>query len=223
MAQNPAAALLGVFGSFLKPLQQQGFSAFSNPALFLAPAANHLLARDADCQRRLKSQSNKVLELRATPVVVRLKVTDAGFFEPAAPGVPADTTIAVELKDALPALRDRQKAMSATSIEGDAELAATVSYLLEHLRWDPEDDLAQVVGDERAVMAMRFFSQVVEGVLGTGQRLSEATREYMLHEQAIAVGQTDMDRFVDEVSRLRDDLARLEKRVQRLDTTEGGA
>jgi len=223
MAQNPAAALLGVFGSFLKPLQQQGLSAFSNPALFLAPAANHLLARDADCQRRLKSQANKVLELRASPIVVRLMVNASGFLEPAAPVVPADTTIAVDLKDALPALRDRQKAMSATSIQGDVELAATVSYLLEHLRWDPEEDLAQVVGDERAVMAMRFFSQVVEGVLGTGQRLSDATREYMLHEQAIAVSQTDMDRFADEVRHLRDDMARLEKRVQRLGATEGEA
>jgi ubiquinone biosynthesis protein UbiJ len=135
--------------------------------------------------------------------------------------VPASTVLSVPLKDALAALRDRDKAMASTSIEGDAELAATLSYLVEHLRWDPEDDLAQIVGDERAVMAMRFFSQVSQNLAQTGSRFAAASREYVLHEQAMVVSKGDLDRFADDVRRLRDDCARLEKRVGVLSPSKG--
>jgi ubiquinone biosynthesis protein UbiJ len=32
-------------------------------------------------------------------------------------------------------------------IEGDVQLAAEVNWLVDHVRWDVEDDLARLVGD----------------------------------------------------------------------------
>jgi ubiquinone biosynthesis protein UbiJ len=55
----------------------------------------------------------------------------------------------------------------AIRIEGDVQLAAEVNWLIDHVRWDPEEDLARLIGDapahtlaqnaKRAVDALRSF------------------------------------------------------------------
>jgi ubiquinone biosynthesis protein UbiJ len=35
-------------------------------------------------------------------------------------------------------------------IEGDVQLAAEVNWLIDHVRWDPEEDLARLIGDAPA-------------------------------------------------------------------------
>jgi ubiquinone biosynthesis protein UbiJ len=54
-------------------------------------------------------------------------------------------------------------------IEGDVQLAAEVNWLFDHVRWDPEEDVARLIGDapahtlvqtaKRAVEALRAFVQ----------------------------------------------------------------
>lgn len=223
MAQNPVASLFGAINQFIQPFQREGVVALSNPAVFLAPAINHVLVKDADCLRRLRQQAGKVLEIRAEPIVTRLGITAAGLVEAAPASAPVSTTISVPLADALVALRDRARAMATTRIEGDVELAATLSYLVEHLRWDPEDDLATIIGDTRAVMVMRFFSQMVQGLGDTGSRLSAMSREYVVNEHNLVVIRPELEQFAAAVRTLRDDCARLEKRIDRLSADRGTA
>ena len=52
-------------------------------------------------------------------------------------------------------------------IEGDVQLAAEVNWLVDHVRWNPEEDLARLVGDAQA----RFLFQL-------GQRLLDGLRQY---------------------------------------------
>jgi len=57
----------------------------------------------------------------------------------------------------------------AIRIEGDVQLAAEVNWLIDHVRWDPEEDLSRLIGDapahtlaqtaKRAVDALRSFVQ----------------------------------------------------------------
>jgi ubiquinone biosynthesis protein UbiJ len=57
----------------------------------------------------------------------------------------------------------------AIRIEGDVQLAAEVNWLIDHVRWDPEEDVARLMGDapahtlvqtaKRAVDALRSFVQ----------------------------------------------------------------
>jgi ubiquinone biosynthesis protein UbiJ len=35
-------------------------------------------------------------------------------------------------------------------IEGDVQLAAEINWLIDHVRWDAEEDLARLVGDAAA-------------------------------------------------------------------------
>ena len=38
----------------------------------------------------------------------------------------------------------------AVRVEGDVQLAADVNWLVDHLRWDIEEDVARVIGDAPA-------------------------------------------------------------------------
>ena len=58
-------------------------------------------------------------------------------------------TLGNSLRRVLLSSLDGAKA-TAIQIEGDVQLAADVNWLVDHVRWDVEDDLARIVGDAPA-------------------------------------------------------------------------
>jgi len=54
-------------------------------------------------------------------------------------------------------------------IEGDAGFAADVAWLIDHLRWEAEEDLARLIGDapaHQAMRAARALRQALQPLLG---------------------------------------------------------
>jgi ubiquinone biosynthesis protein UbiJ len=198
----------------------------------LVPVLNHLLSQDRACQQRLKAQAHKTLAVCLSSAVLCLEVQDNGLVALAPTPNPADVTISLELPEVLPLVvgwafasamqkqQAMQKVMAAATIEGDAELAACVSYLVEHLRWDLEDDLSKIFGDSVAVGLMRLGTQAQHFMVDNVRRLSESLREYAVYERGWLVSHEQLDLFADQVRRLRDDVDRLEKRINRVN---GGA
>lgn len=194
----------------------------------LVPVINHLLSQDRVCQRRLKAQAYKTIVVRLSSALLCLEVQDNGLVALAAAPNSADVTISLKLPEVLPLVagwafasatqkqQAMQKVMAAATIEGDAELATCVSYLVEHLRWDLEDDLSKIFGDSFAVGLMRLGARTQHFMVDSARRLSESLREYAVYEQGWLVSQEQSDLFADQVRRLRDDVERLEKRINRL-------
>jgi ubiquinone biosynthesis protein UbiJ len=59
----------------------------------------------------------------------------------------------------------------AVRIEGDVQLAAEVNWLVDHVRWDLEEDLARVMGDAPAhtvVQMARSMGQALAQFVGKG-------------------------------------------------------
>jgi ubiquinone biosynthesis protein UbiJ len=133
-----------------------------------------------------------------------------------------DVTIAVPL-DALPVfLQGGQAAvMKHVRIEGDAEFATTLAKLAEHLRWDPEEDLARVIGDAPAHRVGLVARAVQEQAQRTGRNLLDTFTEYFLDERPQLVRKSALDAFNAELSRTRDALARVEKRIERIEQQSG--
>jgi ubiquinone biosynthesis accessory factor UbiJ len=117
--------------------------------------ANHVLSREPTATARLAAHAGRRLSIEAEggpawlPALppLALAVTPAGLFEWSEAGVPADLRLTLRADD--PA---RWLAVAAGSakpdlaIDGDAALAADVSWLADNLRWDIEADLAGIVG-----------------------------------------------------------------------------
>ena len=101
-------------------------------------------------------------------------------------------------------------------IAGDTDFAAAIHHVARNLRWDVEEDLSRVFGDitahrmaEAGRTLDRWGTQALEN---TGR----AFAEYWTEEQPLIAGKRDLDEFNREVDALRDDVARLEKRIENL-------
>jgi ubiquinone biosynthesis accessory factor UbiJ len=130
---------------------------------------NHVLQQEPEAQARLKRQAGRLVEARWRVFTVRLVATPAGLLDLGSATAPPDLTLA--LADESPwslaqtALRGDKPPVR---IAGDVQLAAEVQWLVDHVRWDLEEDLARLIGDapahamgqagRRMVEALRSFA-----------------------------------------------------------------
>ncbi len=97
-----------------------------------------------------------------------------------------------------------------------------LGYLAEHLRWEPEEDLAKFVGDAGAHRAATFAREFAQRARRTGRNLLESIAEYLLDEDPQLVRRGELGTFGADLTRTRDALARLEKRLERLGAPAAG-
>jgi ubiquinone biosynthesis protein UbiJ len=185
-----------------------------------AAAVNHLLARESWARERLAPYAGKTARLSCPPVVLALLVQPDGYLGAVdETGTHQfDVTVSVP-SDALPAFVQGGQAavMKHVKIEGDAEFATVIAKLAEHLRWEPEEDLAKLIGDGPAWRVASVVRTVGEHVQRTGRNLLDTAAEYLLDENPQLVRRTALADFNVELARARDALARVEKRIERLE------
>ena len=113
------------------------------------------------------------------------------------------------------AARD-ETAWREVAITGDTDLASAIHHVARNLRWDVEEDLARVFGDvvaHRMAEAGRTFRRWGEQAAdNTGRTFAE----YWTEEQPLIAAARDLEEFSRAVDELRDDAARLEKRVEQI-------
>ena len=187
----------------------------ATPAVAFCFVLNHLLQAEDWARLRLAPFAGETVELRAPPLpTLRLRILPQGTVAvgEAAPGLVM--TLKPELLVAL--ARGADHALRAVSVEGNAKLAAEVLVLARHLRWDAEEDLSRFVGDiaaHRLAQAGRAFAA---WHLDAAQRLAAAVADYAAEEKQILARRADLEALGESLARLRDAIARLEKRVEHL-------
>ena len=185
-----------------------------------AAAVNHLLARESWARERLAPYAGKTARLTCSPVTLILLVGPDGYLSAVDESVTQQFDVVVSVpSDALPAFVQGGQAavMKHVKIEGDAEFATVIAKLAEHLRWEPEEDLAKLIGDGPAVRVATLVRSAHGQALRTGRNLLDSVAEYLLDEKPQLVRRTALDDFNAELARARDALARVEKRVERLE------
>lgn len=101
-------------------------------------------------------------------------------------------------------------------ITGDAFTAQAFQKLLKHARPDPEEELSRFVGDAAAHRAGTIARDVRDWAIGARATMGANVREYLQEESRQAPSRYEFERFGDSVGALRDDVARLEARINRL-------
>jgi len=177
-------------------------------------ALNHLLEQQPWAAERLRPFAGQALEFRCPPFPdLRLAITGSGLLDRAQ----AETANALVVKlspGALPLVLARDEtARKRVEIEGSADLAGAVDYLFRHLSWDFEEDLSGVFGDIVAHRLASAGKAFVAWQRDAALRLAESLAEYWTEEQPLLARPTDVESFCRDVDALRDDVARLEKRV----------
>jgi ubiquinone biosynthesis protein UbiJ len=158
----------------MNPLSWIGPLALPRLALLL----NHVVSSEPVAMARLKAHVGRTIDIRFTssfvppfaawlapgstsadwaPQPVRLTVTPAGLFEMSPASDPTASAASLTLTVHLTApwtlaRRALQGERPEVSIDGDAALAETASWLMKNLRWDLEDDLARWLGNTPSQM-----------------------------------------------------------------------
>jgi len=134
---------------------------------------NHVLMQEPAARERLQRQKGRQVQVCWRDQLFQCAFTPAGMLELTTPdgaGKVADLVLRVNEPSPFELAKTvLQGDKPAIRIEGDVQLAAEVNWLIDHVRWDPEEDLSRLIGDapahtlaqtaKRAVDALRTFVQ----------------------------------------------------------------
>ncbi|HEX3837866.1 MAG TPA: SCP2 sterol-binding domain-containing protein [Steroidobacteraceae bacterium] len=106
---------------------------------------------------------------------------------------------------------------SGAAISGDGEVAQQFSELLGLLKPEPEEELAQLIGDAPA----HHLGRLARRAFGFGERALRTSMnnvaEYLAHERRELVPKAEGRQLLDGIDALRDDVDRFEARLQHLE------
>lgn len=178
------------------------------------PAINRLLRINSWALERLRPHEGKTAKLVCPPLEARVTVTHTGELAWAERDAEPDVTIATTPGVLLRLSARDETAWSATQVSGDVQFAGAIDYVRRNIAWDYEEDLAQVFGDiaaHRMANAVRTLDQWARAGL---MNIAGAFAEYATYERPMIAAAPAVDAFNREVDEVRDDAARLEKRIE---------
>ncbi|MGV0986450.1 MAG: hypothetical protein ACOYB2_18020 [Limnohabitans sp.] len=157
-----AAQALPQFASNFQPPAWVVDESVNRLVLFL----NHVIQSEPEAMARLARQKGQRIELVWDRIQLQLTPTPAGLLERGRfEGFDLRLTVTeespVSLASAL-AKGDKPK----VRIEGDVQLAAEINWLIDHVRWDAEEDLARLVGDAMAHTLAQAARKAMEALRG---------------------------------------------------------
>lgn len=177
---------------------------------------NRFLRQQSWARERLLRHAGRHCVIQATPFQLGLGIQSDGLFSPETPGDTPDVRITLPADAAFRLLGKPESLLAGVRIEGSVDLAEDLGFVLRHLEFDLEGELASVIGDIPAHRLARTGRALKAGVGEAVRRSAENLRDYSVHESRQLVSPPELASFGQAVSSLRDDLARLEKRIARL-------
>jgi ubiquinone biosynthesis protein UbiJ len=109
---------------------------------------NHVLQTSPQAMARTRRLAGRTIQIRWQRHTLEWVFTGVGLLESRAAQPQADLVLSlgeVSLLDLLShGLRGERPPLR---IEGDVQMAAEVNWLVDHVRWSPEEDLARLLGD----------------------------------------------------------------------------
>ena len=177
---------------------------------------NHLVNQNAWAKEQLLAHGGKSVCFNIPPISATLTVLEDGGLAMAGESITADATVTIPLPVALRLLANDESATTLSTLEGDTELAATLSRVLRDMHWEYEEDLSHIIGDAPAHELSEFGRKTVAGVKKQTLNVAGMFTEYWQEERPLIAKKRHVMQFVQEVDTLRDDTERLEKRLDKL-------
>ena len=185
-------------------------------------AINHLLSGEDWALKRLQVFSGQSLRIRLGLLELPLQISASGFLlEQTLVGSSGNesSTVTITLPADAPArlVIDRASLIGSAQISGSAELAECLSFVFKNLRWDPQHDLAQVVGDiaaRRIAEGGRRFAgwQAIQMRNFAGNLV-----DFFTTEQPTLIQRDDAVGFASAVAQTQDSIEQLETRISKLE------
>lgn len=175
---------------------------------------NHVLEQSPYARAQLAESAGRRVAWVVPPVCIAGVITPDGWLaecqgEPEATLRLPITALLARLSGGFPMLND-------VVLEGESELAVRIAHISRHLAWHWVEDLSSVVGDIAAFRIERTVQTFCDHHRTFMRRLQESGVDYLQEEASLLARRRDVARFIADVDTLRDDVARCEKRLVRL-------
>lgn len=177
---------------------------------------NHLLGQATWARQRLAVFSGAQARIETGRISLLLRIDEAGYFTAGDAALGATVTISLPEDTPRRFLSDRASIFQTAKLSGSADFAECLGFVFRHLEWDSEADLARLLGDIPAHRIDRMAKASLRQAGESLERLGRNVVEYLTEESGALVGADELESFNRSVSTMRDDVERLEKRLQRL-------
>ncbi len=177
---------------------------------------NRLLARERWARDRLAPFAGRSARIEGGPFALQFGVRAGGTFETS--NSAPDVTISIDAAALPQALLEPRAIMRNVRLAGDAEFAQALSYVLQNLRPEPEEELSRFIGDAAAQRIVGFLRAAFAQAQDAGVRLATTAADYFVAENPLLVARSEADSFARDVASLRDAVERLGKRIDNLKT-----
>ena len=177
---------------------------------------HHLITQNQWARVELWPFVGKTVRFNVPPLSASLVILEDGSLAMAGEVSNADATIQISPSLALRLLAKDANAMSQVRIDGNTDLAKALAKVLQSMKWDYEEDLSKIIGDIPANKISQFAQKTGQEVKVQAINIAEMAAEYWQEENPIITKKRHVEAFVNEVDALRDDVARIEKRLAKL-------
>ena len=176
----------------------------------------HLTSQNNWSRAHLLPFSGKVVQFEIAFIKTNLLILGDGSLSIAGETTAPEATIHVPPILALRILAGDEAAKTQIKIEGDAHLATELSKILQLMRWDFEEDLSKIVGDIAANKTVSASKKAFTEARKQTINVAEMVSEFWQEEKPILAKKRHVTQFNAEVDTLKSDVARFEKRLEKL-------
>jgi len=176
----------------------------------------HIVAQNSWAKADLLPWAGRHIQIRVSLLHANLSILENGQLALAPDSAICDASISINPSTLIRLASGDQSVSQQIKLEGDSEFAIAVSKVLRAMRWDIEQDASLLIGDIPAHQIGKIARQGLQYGKQQAINLTEMLVEYWQEEQPLLAKKRHVQNFNQQVDTLRDDVSRLEKRIQRL-------
>lgn len=179
------------------------------------PIINHLIQQNPETQARLAGYNGIVVQINAAGLRMSGRLNAEGFLETTERE--ADVVITFHNSALQKVLQGQTPGVGDVALDGDTAMGMALLPLLGSLRYYANDDLSRLFGNAVAGSISTRATQVADTFKQIGQSLMGQFGDYAKEPDAPVITREEFQAWTEEVDRLRDDIARLQARMDKLE------
>ncbi len=179
----------------------------------------HITNQNSWSRAYLVGFAGKVVQFDFSLFKTHLIILEDGSLSMAGDTASADAVIHLPPSLAMRLMAQDEAAKLQIKIDGDTHLATELSKVLQQMRWDVEEDLSHFIGDIAANKLVAGSQKVAQETKKQSVNMAEMLSEYWQEEKPTIAKKWQVEKFMQDVDTLKSDMARFEKKLQKLTKT----
>lgn len=177
---------------------------------------NHLLGQSAETRFDLASHYGRCFVLSVLGVKTQAVINEQGFLDQTQNE--AEVTITFLQSAVLKIAQGQTPSVGDVTITGDYDFGMALLPILGGLRYYFQDDAARVFGDVLANRMVQGLDFIKHGFTQGKKRIEENVSDFAFEQNAPFLHQQIFDAWAENVATLKDDVARLEARIKKMES-----